>query len=258
MLKLFTDIKKYKFLLRELVIKGIKLKYRRSYLGMIWSLLEPLLMTIVLTVIFGTLFNNNDPTYPLYILCGRLLYTYFSQATNVSLRSIRANASMIKKVEVPKVLYVLSVLIYNFIIFLISLIVLFGVAIVVKVYPTLNILMIWLPLVLLFFLALGIGLLLATIGVFFKDMEYLWSIIMTIIMYASAVFYYPERMLGSDIGWILQFNPLYQIIDMFRCCIFGEPLSTFGVCYAIVFTLLSVVIGCGIFNKKQDEFILHI
>ena len=117
MLKLFKDIKDYKFLLRELVIKGIKLKYRRSYLGMIWSLLEPLLMTIVLTVIFGVLFNNNSPTYPLYILCGRLLYTYFSQATNTSLRAIRANASMIKKVEVPKALYVLSVLIYNFIIF---------------------------------------------------------------------------------------------------------------------------------------------
>lgn len=258
MLKLFKDIKDYKFLLRELVIKGIKLKYRRSYLGMIWSLLEPLLMTIVLTVIFGVLFNNNSPTYPLYILCGRLLYTYFSQATNTSLRAIRANASMIKKVEVPKALYVLSVLIYNFIIFLISLIVLFGVAIVLKVYPTWNILMIWLPLLLLFLLVLGAGMLLATIGVFFKDMEYLWSIILTIIMYASAIFYYPEKMLDSSIAWILQINPLYQIIDMFRSCVFGEPLSTFGVCYTVVFVLVAVVVGCGVFNKKQDEFILHL
>ena len=102
----------------ELVKKGIKLKYRRSYLGIIWSLLEPVMTTIVLTIVFGTLYGNKDHTFPLYILSGRLLYSYFAQGTKVSLKSIRQNSAMIKKVYVPKYLYPLSSVLYNFIIFL--------------------------------------------------------------------------------------------------------------------------------------------
>lgn len=248
----------HKFLLRELVIKGIKLKYRRSYLGILWSLLEPVLMTAVLTVIFGTLFNNNNPLFPLHILSGRLLYSFFSSATNMSLRAIRSNASMIKKVYVPKYLYVLSSIIYNYLIFLVSLVVLFGLAIILKVYPTWNLLLAWLPLVLLFLLAFGVGMILATIGVFFRDMEYLWGIIMTVIMYASAIFYYPEKILSSQYWWILKYNPLFQIIDMFRKCIMGQTMSTFSLLYASGFTLVTIIVGCAFFIRKQDKFILYI
>ncbi|MBQ3061684.1 MAG: ABC transporter permease [Lachnospiraceae bacterium] len=248
----------HKFLLRELVIKGIKLKYRRSYLGILWSLLEPVLMTAVLTVIFGTLFNNNNPLFPLHILSGRLLYSFFSSATNMSLRAIRSNASMIKKVYVPKYLYVLSSIIYNYLIFLVSLVVLFGLAIILKVYPTWNLLLAWLPLVLLFLLAFGVGMILATIGVFFRDMEYLWSIIMTVIMYASAIFYYPEKILSSQYWWILKYNPLFQIIDMFRKCIMGQTMSMFSLLYASGFTLVTIIVGCAFFIRKQDKFILYI
>ena len=108
----------YRFLLSELVKKGIRLKYRRSYLGVLWSLLEPLLTMIVLTIVFGTLLQKSgDPTFPIYILCGRLLYNFYSSATKVALNSIQSNASMIKKVYVPKYLYTLSGILYNFIIF---------------------------------------------------------------------------------------------------------------------------------------------
>ena len=96
---------RYRYLLWELVKKGIKLKYRRSYLGILWSLLEPLLTMIVLTVIFGTLLGNNEKTFAVYVLSGRLLYSFFSQATTTALRSVRGNSAMIKKVYVPKYLY---------------------------------------------------------------------------------------------------------------------------------------------------------
>ena len=105
-----------RFLLSELVKKGVKLKYRRSYLGVCWSLLEPLLTTCVLTIVFGTLFGNNSRDFPMYILCGRLLYTFFSQATKTAARSIRANSKMICKVYVPKYLYPLSCILFNYII----------------------------------------------------------------------------------------------------------------------------------------------
>lgn len=248
----------HKFLLRELVLKGIKLKYRKSYLGILWSLVEPILMTIVLTIIFGTLFGNPDKTYPLYILCGRLLFAFFSNATNTSLRAIRSNASMIKKVYVPKYLYVLSSMLSNYIIFLISLIVLVGFSVVLQVYPTIHILMIWMPLTLMFLLSFGIGMILSTVGVFFRDMEYIWGIFTTIIMYSSAIFYYPEKILNSDYDWVLMYNPLYHIITMFRNCIYGEMMNSFSLIYSVLFTIGAVLFGCVIFLKKQDKFILHI
>ena len=112
---------KYKYLLYELVKKNIKLKYRRSYLGILWTLIEPLLTMIVLTLVFGTLFGKDDPTYPVYILCGRLLYSFFSSATKAGLKAVSGNAAMIKKVYVPKYIYVVAAIVSNFVIFLISL-----------------------------------------------------------------------------------------------------------------------------------------
>lgn len=123
MKKYVDNFMQYRFLLSELVKKGIKLKYRRSYLGMIWSMLEPLLTMIVLTIVFGTLYGNTDRTFPVYILTGRLLYSFFSQSTKAALKSIRQNSAMIKKVYVPKYLYPLSSVLFNYVIFLISLIV---------------------------------------------------------------------------------------------------------------------------------------
>ena len=143
MKKYVDNFMQYRFLLSELVKKGIKLKYRRSYLGMIWSMLEPLLTMIVLTIVFGTLYGNTDRTFPVYILTGRLLYSFFSQSTKAALKSIRQNSAMIKKVYVPKYLYPLSSVLFNYVIFLISLIVLAIVSVVLGVKPTVYVIWMW-------------------------------------------------------------------------------------------------------------------
>ena len=138
MKKYIESFVNYRFLLWELVKKGIKLKYRRSYLGIIWSLLEPLLTMIVLTIVFGTILGTRTKEFSVYILCGRLLYNFYSTSTKSALTSIRRNAAMIKKVYVPKYLYTLSSILYNYIIFLISLIVLVVVAAVLNVQYHVN------------------------------------------------------------------------------------------------------------------------
>ena len=227
----------YRFLLRELVKKGIKLKYRRSYLGIIWSLLEPLLTMMVLTIVFGTLFGNKDKTFPVYILTGRLLYSYYSSSTTRALKSVRANAAMIKKVYVPKYIYPLSSVLYNYVIFLISLIVLAIVAVVQGIQPTIYMLQIPIALILVLLLSYGCGMILATIGVFFRDMEYL---------------------LKSGFAWILKFNPLYCIISIFRSAMFGEMMNMHYFAYALIFSLVAIVVGMICFKKKQDDFILYI
>lgn len=254
-----ANFKKYKFLLYELIKKGIKLKYRRSYLGIIWTLLEPLLTMAVLTMVFTGFYGKADNTFPVYILTGRLLYTYFSNGTKVALKSIQSNARMIKKVYVPKYIYPLSGVIYNYVIFLISLIVLVGVAAVLRVKPTIYLLQAVIPLILLFIMTLGVGLILATMNVFFRDVEYLWNVVLMLIMYASAIFYDVSKVIDNGYGWLFKINPLYMIIANFReAILYGQPMSLEHLIPAAVFSFGSLIIGVYVFLKKQDEFILHI
>lgn len=254
----FQEFKQYSNLFAELVRKGIKLKYRRSYLGIIWSMAEPLLTMIVLTVVFGTLLGHDGKDFPVYILAGRLIYTLFSQATGGALRSVRTNQGMIKKVYVPKYLYPLSGIVYNYVLFLISLVVLFAVSISLKVYPTLYMLLAVVPLFVLFVLSVGVGLILATAGVFFRDLEYLWNVALMLVMYTCAIFYYPDAILTSSVGWILKYNPLFCIISNFRSCVFGEAMDMGMLAYASLFALVSVIAGGFVFAKKQNDFILYI
>lgn len=252
------EFRQYSNLFSELVRKGIKLKYRRSYLGVLWSMVEPLLTMIVLTLVFGTLLGHNEKSFPVYILTGRLMYTLFSQSTTSALKSIRQNEAMIKKVYVPKYLYPLANICFNYILFLISLVVLGAVALVLGVYPTWRTLLAVVPLAVLFLLSVGVGLILSTVGVYFRDMEYLWNVGLMLVMYTCAIFYYPEKILLSNVSWILKYNPLFCIISNFRSCIFGESMDMHMLVYALVFALVCIVVGGIFFNKKQDEFILHL
>ena len=258
MKKYVDNFMQYRFLLSELVKKGIKLKYRRSYLGIVWSMLEPLLTMIVLTIVFGTLYGNTDRTFPVDILTGRLLYSFFSQATKAALKSIRQNSAMIKKVYVPKYLYPLSSVLFNYVIFLISLIVLAVVSVILGVKPTIYLIQAPVALILILIMAYGFGMILATIGVFFRDMEYLWSVALMLIMYTCAIFYYPTKLLKSGWAWILKYNPLYCVIDIFRCSVFGKVMNIHYFEYALGFSVLMLVIGLFCFKKKQDDFILYI
>lgn len=247
-----------RFILSELVKKGIRLKYRRSYLGILWSLLEPLLTMIVLTIVFGTLMGEHDRSFPVYILSGRLLYGFFSQSTTAALKSIRANSSIIKKVYVPKMLYPLSSILFNFIIFMISLIVLALVSVVLGVYPTIYLIQVVVSLIVLLLLSLGCGLILSTIGVFFRDMEYLWTVALMLIMYTCAIFYRANRLLTSKWGFVLKANPLFCVIQTFRSAIFGEMMNMKYLLYALGFSIISIIIGVVAFKKNEDKFILEI
>jgi ABC-2 type transport system permease protein len=249
------NFKKYRYLLFELTKKNIKLKYRRSYLGILWTLLEPILTTIVLTLVFIGIRKKNDATFPVYILTGRLLYSFFSQSTKQAMKSIRSNSGMIKKVYVPKYIYPLSNILSSYIISMISMIVLFGAMIIFKVYPTVYIFNAIIPLFLILVLSLGMGLILATLAVFFRDMEYLWDVALMMIMYTSAIFYD-----ASSVGaqWIFYFNPIYHIIINFRNCIYGHSLDPQALLISAAYSFASLLIGILLFYKKQDKFILNI
>lgn len=269
MKKYIDGFMRYRYLLIELVKKGIKLKYRRSYLGLVWTLLEPLLTMIVLTFVFGTMLGRQGGVYgpelyPVYILCGRLLYSCFSSTSKIGMRSIRSNQAMIKKVYVPKYLYPLSSVIYNFIIFLLSLIILAIVGIYKGIPLTWHIIEVIIPIVVLFILCIAAALFLSTVCVFFRDIEYLWDVIIMLIMYCSAIFYYVDSIDSEMVRAVIKLNPLYCIIENFRhIVLLGESIFTSVqevqmLIYSGAFSVIALIISIVVFKKNQDKFILYI
>ncbi|MDR0532313.1 MAG: ABC transporter permease [Oscillospiraceae bacterium] len=265
------ELRDYRYLLREIVAKNIKIQYRNSVLGVFWTLLQPLLTTLVLVFIFGKLFKP-DPSvinYPIYVLCGRLLYEFYSQSTKRAMRSVTGSASVLKKVRVPKYIYPLSNIISNFITFLISLVVLVGFIVYFSLLkspsnppPSLT----WyallspVPLLVLFLLSTGVGLILSTLAVFFKDVEYLYDVFCLLLFYSTPVFYTLKRLNGDGIMLLcLKANPLYHIVEMFRDCVLrGQLFSYISLLYALGFSLVLLLLGGLLFWKKQDRFILYI
>ena len=257
MKNLFLTFKKYHFLLYQLVKKDIKLKYRNSYLGVFWTMLEPLLTMMVLVLVFSAM-GNQTKDFPVYILTGRLIYTFFSNTTRTALRSVRSNANMIKKVYVPKYMYPFASVISGYIMFLISLLVLAGVAMVRGIKPTWHLLEAIFPLTIVFIMTLGVGLLLSAVAVFFRDMEYLWGVALMLLMYACAIFYRVEDIASEKNIWLFRLNPLYSVIENFRDAIFGNPIDMSAMLYSFVFSVVLLVVGIVVFYRKQDHFILHI
>ena len=259
-MKALNNFKKFRFLLVELVKKNIKLKYRRSYLGMFWTLLEPIMTTMVLTFVFGTLLKrSSDPVYPVFILIGRLSYSFFSGGSKAAMRSVRKHSGMIKKVYVPKYIYPLSSVLSNFVIYLISLLVLVGACIVKKVHITPNVVLVVVPILILTLLTLGVGVLLSSLSVFFKDLEYLWDVALTLIMYCSAIFYSVDPVANKSLYQVIRWNPLYGIIqNMRRVVIYGQSLDLYTTLYAFSFSVLSIAFGLYVFKKTQDKFILYV
>lgn len=271
MSQVIKNFNRYRYLLGELAKKNIKLKYRRSYLGILWTMIEPLLTMIVLSVVFGELLGKAGRQdvafagvpFPVYVLTGRLLYSFFSSSTNSAMKSIRANGGMIKKVYVPKYMYPLSGILSNFAIFLISLVVLVGVMIFfvatgsyeapMNGYMFLAIV----PLINLLLLAVGAGLTLATLCVFFRDIEYLWSVLLMLIMYCSAIFYFASS-LSSQKQTLIKINPLFGIIHNFRRALFGQPFDMPLLGYTFGISIIAIGIGMFVFYRKQDTFILNI
>ena len=266
---MFHNLYQYRFLLREIVRKNIKLQYRGSILGVFWTFLQPLLTVIVLIMVFGNLFGRDLErvvNYPIYLLCGRLIYEFYSQATKRAMRSIFNSASVIKKVYVPKYIYPIANTISNFVTFAISLLVLAIFMIYYYFFSahpphiTPYIFLAWVPLLILFIMAIGIGLILSIAQVFFRDVEYFYDVFCMLLFYLTPVFYDVKQLKLQSVGqYCILLNPLYSIVTMFRdCVLFGTMWNWHHFLYATGFALAMLGLGILVFWKKQDKLILHL
>jgi len=263
----WKDFWRYRFLLENLVGRDFKLKYRRSVLGVMWSVLNPLLMCLVYWVVFTSLFGDFRGTgidnFPVFLLIGQLLFSFFSEATTSGMSSILGAAPLLKKVYIPKYIFPLEKACFALVNCLFSFIALILVMLMTgsRLYAT--VLLAVYPLLTLFVFSLGVALILAALTVFFRDIMHLWGVFTTALMYFSAIFYNPDTMIASiggiSVYRLICLNPLYWYITAFRYAVlWGKPLTDMmylvcGACAAV-----SLFFGLLVFRRTQDRFILHI
>lgn len=251
-------VQKYSFLIRQLVSRDFKTKYKRSVLGMFWSFLNPLLMMVVQYFVFSTIFKSDISNYPTYLLIGIVCFNFFSEACGMALTSILGNASLITKVYMPKYIYPLTRVMSSVINLGISLVPLVIVALATGVHFQKSAVLAFYFLVCLIVFSLGLGLLLSSSMVFFRDTQFLWGVLSMIWMYATPIFY-PESILPDNFKIVLQVNPLYHFLKNIRMCILDglspEPI-VYITCLSIAVAML--LVGALIFRKSQDRFVLYL
>ena len=249
---------RYKWLLYELVLRDLKIKYRSSVLGYLWSLLNPLMMMTVLTIVFSTLFRFDIPNYPVYLLSGQLIYSFFSEATNMSMSSIINSASLIKKVYIPKYIFPVSRVLSSFVTLLLSLLAMVIVMVVTKVKFNWVILFFPIPLIYILVFSIGMGLLLSVLAVYFRDVIHLYSVLLSAWMYLTPIMY-PINMVPDYVKRFIFWNPMYYFVEIFRqIVLYGEWPSLEMHLICLGFALLALVTGLFVFYKNQKNFILHV
>lgn len=253
-----TALDKYRFLIQQLVSRDFKVKYKRSVLGILWSFLNPLLTTLVQYMIFSNLFRFDIPYYSVYLLSGVILFNFFSESCGMMLTSITGNASLITKVYVPKYIYPFTRTLSSLINLLLALLPLLFVTLLSGLPLCKSFLLLPVPLIYLAVFALGVGMLLSTAMVFFRDTQFLWGIVSMVWMYATPLFY-PASILPDQFRWLLNWNPLYYFIGMVRTMLIDgvspEPLVYLQ---SMAFALGMFLVGMFVFKKSQDKFVLYL
>lgn len=250
---------KYQELFGLLVKRDIKAKYRRSFLGYIWSVLNPLLTMIVMWMVFSNLFKSDIPFFPVYLLTGQVMFNFMSEATNLSMGSILGNSGLIKKTYMPKYLFPLSKITSSLVNMLFSLGALLIVIIITGVPFTFRMLLFWVPILELYFFCIGLGLFLAQGSVFFRDLQYIWSVLLVAWTYLTPIFY-PASILNDELrlGMCI-FNPMYSYVMQFRNIIlYNTPLDFSIIVPGLIWMILLLLLGIRSFVKNQDHFILYI
>lgn len=246
-------------LLKQLIIRDIKLKYRRSYLGYLWSILNPLMLMIVLVIVFSNLFRFDIPNFPLYLISGQIIFSFMVEATNMSVGSIIGNASLLKKTYVPKYIFTISKVGSSLVNLIFSLGALLLVMVITSAEFSWNLLFFPFIILQLLVFCLGISLFLAAANVFFRDIQYLWGVFVSMWMYLTPIFY-PVSIISEEYQNLYKtINPMYWYIEQFRDIIlYAKFPQTDSILMGTGLAIVVLILGSIYFNKKQDEFILYI
>lgn len=242
-----------------LVEKDLKLKYRRSFLGYLWSVLNPLLVMAVMALVFSRVFKHNIENYPVYLFTGQIMFNYMNNSSHNAIHTIPQNASLLKKTYVPKYIFTFSQIASGMVDLLFSLVALVVVMIFTGASFSWYNLLFLIPIFQLFMFCLGLGMLLSALNVFFRDIQYIWNAVVTAWLYATPIFYSVD-MVDGPVGWIIKhLNPMYFYIEQFRALVYYNKLPSWDIfVLGLVTAIIMLAIGTAVFWKHQDDFILYI
>lgn len=254
-----TELQRNWFTISSLVSKDFKLKYRRSILGVAWSVLNPLLMMCVLAAVFTNVLKFGDvANFPMYLILGNVLFALMSDSTSTAMTSILESAPLIKKIKISKMIFPIEKVLFQLVNFAISLIAVVIVMVFFRIAPTVNLLALPLLLVYMLLFCSGLGMLLSALAVFFRDICHFWSVIITAWTYATPLFY-PVSLLPDWMQAAEAFNPMYHYVSYFRDIAMYNTLPGVQenlVCLGIA--AITFAVGFLVFRKTEKKFILYV
>jgi len=248
----------FRELLRNLILKELKLRYRRSVLGFVWTMLNPLLMMVVITVAFSTIMKFSMANYSIFLLSALLPWTMFIQATTGGLRSIVDNAHLIHKVYVPKAVFPLAVVGSSLVNFFLSLIPLFLLMVALGVPLRPAVLILPLAIVILAIFTTGTALIFSCLNVFYRDFTHMTPVLLSAWFYLTPIIY-PINILPASYQPYLKLNPMYHVVKSFRSALYyGHSPSLLSLGYAGLFAMLLLVVGWFIFQRYEHDFVFYV
>jgi len=252
------ELLRYRDLLRALVVRDLKVRYRRSTIGFLWTMLQPLMTMLVLSMVFSAVFRFDAPNYPVYALAGIMFWNFFNQSVITSMNSLRSNAQLLIKIPVPKAVFPVATVLAGVVNLLFAMVPLFVILLVTghPIRPAVLFLPVAILLAALF--TLGAGLLLAPMAVFFYDTVEMIGVLMTLLMYMTPVFY-PMDIVPEKYLWVVRFNPIRSVLEVFRDPIyFGKipPLTHLTV--AVSVTAVALIVGVVAFRRSSDRIAFYV
>ena len=255
---MLNKLKEQRFLFSELVKRDFKKKYKRTYLGMLWSVLSPLLTLLIMRLVFTQFFGRNMEHYTTYLFCGTVVWSFFSDATNGGMGSLMNNSAIFSKINVPKYLFLFSKIVSSLINFGLTFFVFLLFCLIDGVNFTPCFLMLIVPIASLIVFNVGVGLILSALFVFFRDIQYLWGVFLTLLNYLSAIFYTTDGF-SPIIQKLFHLNPIYVYIKYFRITVLDAQVPSLTMHILTVgYALLAFAVGALIYKKCNHKFLYYI
>lgn len=255
---MIAKLKTYQFLFEELVKRDFKKRYNRTVLGIVWSVLSPLLMLSVMAVIFGNFFGRSIEHYVIYLFGGQIIFNYFTEATNEGMLALVSNSSIFTKINVPKYLFLFSKNVSALINFLIILLIYFFFVVLDDISFTWAFVLLIYPIVCLIIINIGIGLILSALYIFFRDIQYLYRIFTQIVMYGSAIFYSVD-ILPQHLQTLFYCNPIFVCITYFRSIVLHNTVPDLWLHLLLAgYAIVLFGIGCWVYKKYNYKFLYYV
>jgi ABC-type polysaccharide/polyol phosphate export permease len=251
-------IVRHRELVRNLVLRDIKIRYKRSVLGFLWVMLNPILTMLVLSVVFATLFRPAVKDYTLYVLSGLIVWLFFAQSTSVGLKAFVGNSSLISTVALPKSVFPLAAVLSALVNLLLSSLPLFAWLAVVGLPVSRAVVLLPVVILEIFLFACGVALILSTITVFFQDMTYIYDVLLLAWMYLTPIFY-PVSIIPERFAVLVRLNPMVAYLQAFRACVYMDA-GTLGddLWYGLLWAVLAVAVGGALYSRYKDRIVYHL